>query len=167
MPVILEMFNEFARRQGCPYIVAGRQVSHRTGEDVSRIVFENGAVSDGYSHFEPPTEPRVLREMRLEYLRAKLKKEEKDFNEFKSYCMEQATFHQEFPKTCPPPPRDAAEQLSAGALRIHSLREQIATLEKEGKNPILEEKKREEEERLRQRYEGFRSLCSQISNVSI
>lgn len=152
MPKILESWNEFCRRQGCEFIVAGRAISPRTGDDVDRVVFANGAVSDTVNHYDPSPDAKVRMATRHEYLTALLRREEKDFRAFQQACIEQASLARVY-TNLPGPPADAAEQLKAGQQRIQKIREELATI-----NAQLEDKA-ETARRMaeQQRQDGIRS----------
>lgn len=163
----IETFSEFCMRQMCPYTVIERGMSPRTGEMVQRILFENGAESDGNRHFNPPIDPSANRRARLEYYRTCLKKEERDWREYKDACNEQGMFHERFPMSCPPPPADAPDQLREGAFRIQRLRNQVAALEAMDVNPREVERKDMAEHVKRERYASFQRLRSAINAASM
>ncbi|VTT97976.1 unnamed protein product [Gemmataceae bacterium] len=166
MPTIIETFPEFASRQGCEYIIAGRETSFRTGDEVHRLVFANGAVSDGVNHFNPPTDSRTLLLLRKEFVEAKLQKEENDFTEYRNACLEQAAISSRFPNL-PGPPTEAPQLLQAGAERIAKLREELARL-----NEQLVDRQAIERERYRSQVtedERFRrlSVAAAIRGITI
>jgi hypothetical protein len=169
---IIETFTEFAMRQmwqgmPAPYTVIERGVSPRSGEVVQRILFANGAESDSFTHWDPPTDPVANRKARLEYLRIVLKKEERDWREFKDACMEQAAFHERFPMGSPPPPANAPDQLREGAFRIQRLRNRVAALEALDVNPREVERKHAAEQLKHERYASFQRLRSAINAASM
>src|SRR5438067_972435 len=128
MSRIIESFLEFRTRQGCDFIVTGTQISPRTGEDLSRICFSNGATSDGNQvHHEPPIDPRQLASVKCEYVTARIKREIAEFTQYRDACLEQAAMASRY-ANLPPAPPEAPELLRAGAERIHKLRAELATL---------------------------------------
>lgn len=169
---IIETFTEFAMRQmwqgmPAPYTVIERGVSPRSGEVVQRILFANGAESDSFTHWDPPTDAAANRKARLEYLKTVLKKEERDWREYKDACNEQLAFHERFPMGCPPPPLEAPDKLREGAFRIQRLRNQVAELEAMDVNPREVERKDMAEQAKRERYASFQRLRSAINAASM
>jgi hypothetical protein len=65
--IVTESYEDFAQRHGGdPVAVAGR------------YLFTDGAMSNGHNHIEPPTDPRTLIMLQVEYLTSKLKQEEEE-----------------------------------------------------------------------------------------
>lgn len=77
-----ESFLAFVERQGCEYVTAN-----------NRHLFANGAQSNESYHFEPPTDPEALLELRYEYLRVKLAKLTKQYEGDRQAILEQARYH--------------------------------------------------------------------------
>ncbi len=77
-----ESFLSFVERQGCEYVTAN-----------NRHLFANGAQSNESYHFEPPTDPEALLELRYEFLRVKLAKLTKQYEGDRQAISEQARYH--------------------------------------------------------------------------
>src|SRR5947207_12367581 len=98
MPQLIEDFRECAGRQRnpdgkpCRYIVSS-SASPRTGEDVRLVRFENGAVSNGNQHFDPPRDPHARLKAQRAFVEAALKREELEWKEYRAHCLEMAEMH--------------------------------------------------------------------------
>lgn len=77
-----EHFLMFAERQGCDFVTAN-----------NRHLFANGAQSNEFFHWEPPTDPEALAELRYEYLRVKSANVTKRYDADRSAIIEQARIH--------------------------------------------------------------------------
>ena len=89
MPQVIESFGEFCQRQGCEYINLGSEVSG-AGHEVNRYVFANGAYSDSTGHYDPPADEKVRLMVQRDFLKTKLRREERDFKEFRQTVVNQA-----------------------------------------------------------------------------
>ncbi len=167
MPQMILDFREFQAMQGCDYVMSGRQGSRRTGEYVSRFVFANGAVSDGSSHFDPPTDPRELLVLRREYVRSKLEVECNEFFDYKSWCVEQSHLHQNLPLVCPAVPPEAPDLLRAGQARIVKLREELAVLEKQLEDKAEIKRQRDQQAMLAREQSRSQKLAHEIQSIGI
>jgi hypothetical protein len=148
VPIIIELFEEFAERQACEH--ATIDLSRGSGNGKRKIVFANGATSDGQnSHTDPPKEPRALLEAKREYLVAKLDREVELWKRFKERCTNQENYHTRSPSYCPPGITDeSTKQLKDGAARILQLKNDLAAIDAELVDP--EEVRRQQEENARQ-----------------
>jgi hypothetical protein len=173
MPKLLETFGEFAGRQTrpdgnpCESVVVGTQMSPRTGMTVSRVVFENGAVSDANeSHFDPPTDPRARLLVRQEYLKARLDKEEREWTDYKTWALEQTALHDRFPNNCPMPPANALELLHAGAGRILKLRDELTEVEKQ-LDPDRQKREAYRRQQENDRSSRVRSFQTAVQSITL
>jgi hypothetical protein len=135
MPQVIETFQEFVIRQDCEYIITGTQISPKTGYNANRIVFANGAVSDRVTHFEPPSDRTTLLQVRREFLKTKLTREERDFREFKNRTISQASLHARFKDLPSGIDAESVEALRQGQTRVLRLREELAAVEQELTDP--------------------------------
>src|SRR5690349_6949283 len=166
MPRVIESWEEFVSRQNYDYVKVPRGISFRTDQLVLRVVFANGAVSDGQqSHRDPPSDPAELLAMRHEYLRAKLQQEEEEFITHKTRWQNQAHWNEMNPFNCPPPPANAPQLLLAGAERITQLRRELAGVEQQMcdlKGPVIEA----EADRARGQREAFQYQQTQAASLA-
>jgi hypothetical protein len=167
VPQMILDFREFQAMQGCDYVQSGRQGSRRTGEWVNRWVFANGAWSDGSSHYDPPTDPKQLLQLRREYVQAKLEFECKEFREYKDWCTEQSNLHQQLPLVCPAVPLEAPDLLRAGQARITKLREELAVLEKQLEDKAALKRQRDQQEMLAREQSTSQKLAHEIQSINI
>lgn len=118
----LELFHEFRERQGCPFIINANGVR----------VFVNGATSDGdLRHLDPPSDPKELAAIRLQFFKPKLEAEERAFSNFRQSVVDMAEFKDKYPNSnVPGPPPDADAQLKQGAARISGLKQRVRQLER-------------------------------------
>ncbi|GEM_PF-1412816 len=139
-----ESFEDFARRQGCPY----RMVK-------GRALFKNGATHAGPGTYgtgtEPPTERFARLRLQEQFLRDALAEEERAFNAFRKYAAEAAANATRF-SNCNPPPPDSARQLEAGRQRVLTLRGELAdVLEQLGQSPDAQALRQTQEMHAKQR----------------
>jgi len=155
-------FQEFAKEQGCPYIVSNPTAMRGP---TNRVLFANGAVSDGvWNHCPPPTDKRGCLLARRDYLRARLEREEKEFIEFRAECVQQIHLAARF-SNLPPPPADAADQLRAGAARIQQLQTELAQVEADLVDPEEQKRRQHAEEQQRRKaaeMDDFRATIQSI-----
>lgn len=154
---VIESFQEFALRQGCPCVEETGDVSFRTGYSQRRILFANGAVWVGEGHCaEPPTDPRQLLLAKRGYVVAQLDRETREFTAYKESVLTQAGFHELNPSVSPPPPATAPDVLREGQRRILELRAQLAELD-----DLLEDK-----DAARRRQEQARAEAESSSRAA-
>jgi hypothetical protein len=136
-------WREFQAKHG-DFVKGGTILSHKSGNVLTRMVFADGAVSDGNEIFlEPSTNPRELALTRLEYLRNKLKQEESNFHSYRTEVHQQAAFVLKNPLNCILPSGQAPDELRAGRERILKLRAELNGLEEQiaASHPHAEQRK--------------------------
>lgn len=111
MPYI-ESYDEFQARMNCPFVTTG-----------GRYLFANGAQSNGTDHLEPPADPLELLPLEIEYLAARLKTEERQFNECKRYIITQAQYYAL--NAGPAPAEEAFTDLERFQKNVLATREEI------------------------------------------
>jgi hypothetical protein len=109
-----------------------REGGFRTGLSSQRFVFADGALIVGDFYYDAPDRTDgglwAWLSLQKEYYQLKLAREEREWREFKSECLQAAAFAAKY-KNLPPPPPNAERQLEAGAERIQMLREKLTSLE--------------------------------------
>ena len=135
--LFVETFEEFKARMNCDSVAIVNQ-SHRTGENVSHYSFENGAVSDGRNHEEPPGDPVACSAIKVDFLTRRLKQEQTLFESCRSFILAQANYAR---LGAGPAPEEAAftdlERLKANvaALQLRLQDAQIAHAALRGPTP--------------------------------
>jgi len=127
MPQVIETFDEFRQRQRCEHINLGSEVSG-AGHEVNRYVFANGAYSDSTGHYDPPPDEKVRLVVQRDFLKTKLRREERDFKEFRQTVINQASLHARY-SNLPPITAQAVDDLRRGRERILRLREWLVKVE--------------------------------------
>lgn len=114
----LENLEEFAARQGCPYVT-------RPG---GRLLFANGAQAFGDALLvDPPPGVFECLRLELEFWSVRLKAEEDAFRQYRNDCLETARLAAKFSNVCPPP-TDSVEQLRKGQRAILELRGRVQAI---------------------------------------
>lgn len=170
MPQVIESFLEFERRQGCQWIIAQSTIGIRTGSTVQRIIFENGATSNGdYNHSDPPADSRQRLALQREFVQAALKQTEDEWQRFHRFCLQQAQLHAD-PLTaasCPGPPADAPERLQAGKSRIEALRQRLAEVDEQLKDPAAEQRRKHQEQAEATRQAAAQETLRQLQELTL
>jgi len=166
--IIIEEFNEFVMRQGCEYVPQKAQVSLRTGEQVYKILFANGAVSDGdRRHRDPPNDPRQLLQRQRDFVATKLQREVDAFEHYRGACMRQAELNKQCPEVCMPAPANAPTILRQSQQRILKLREELAALDDQLVVKEAVQEKQEMENRWAELWQQQDQLIEELGNIQI
>jgi hypothetical protein len=167
MPTIVEQFHEFAARHG-KYVTGDLSASPRTADAVAQHYFEDGSHSDGTTHTEPPSDIHALRQAQRRYLALTLAIEERQWRQYKDWCMAQAANARRFPSACPAPSANCVEDLRAGKERINTLREKLRQLDEliASTNPVKQtETKRDQLARAQQ--EQASALMADLTRIQL
>ncbi len=163
--VVIETFEEFAARQACDHVISGTMISGQ-GMQVARYVFKNGAISDRTTHWDPdPNVRENLKRIKM-YLTTKLKQEEQDFFRAKNSLLERAALAQRYTNFAAPS-ADEAEVLRQGQARVLKLREELAAVNEQLKDPEAERRRQEIEAEQQQRRSRDADVEAAIRSISI
>lgn len=111
MPFV-EDLREFTERMGCECIYAR-----------GHYLFANGGRSNGLLHRDPPTDTVALLTLQSEFLAAKVKQQERLFQQCKTFIATQSEFHGM--GAGPAPPERAFEDLEIFQKNVLKLRKQL------------------------------------------
>ncbi|BBO32381.1 hypothetical protein [Lacipirellula parvula] len=121
---------------------------------------------------QPPFSPDDAVRFQLEYVSAKIVDEQRNFDNFKRDCTEQAANHFKGPMHCPPPPADADEQLKRGAERIaklqakeEQLKQQLVDEFPDSRESRHERLRLDEEEAAMKRKSEMQAYRDKISTI--
>lgn len=120
-----ETFQEFANRQGCRYFNRG-----------DFLLFENGAVSNGDKHADPPSDEKTRLQRQRDFYKAVLAYEVNAFKTFKAETLQAAALHAKFPHVYGSVGPENTEQLRLGQLRIKKLNEQLEKIDGQLADPV-------------------------------
>jgi hypothetical protein len=156
MPILIETFEEFAQRQGCKHFAFAGQ-----------FLFENGAVSDGRRHSDPPADPKTLLQAKRQYLKLVLDFEVKEFNAFKHKSIEMANLHERNPQLPSGVGPEAVEMLRQGKARIERLRGQLAVIDEQLVDPEAARNRQEQASWMAQDQMRHRDYVHQVMQIEI
>ena len=165
--MIFESFQEFAARQNCRFITDNKP-SMRTGDNVSRHFFENGALSDGYTHFDPSPDALECLRMQKRYWEVRLKLVETDFKAMQSALLGNGSLFNWPEHVYGPATNDPVTDLKKIQQAVFQARAELERIENElpdrrNAEAFEKEQRRREDQRRHEAAE----LRSQIVGVSI
>lgn len=154
MPFV-ENFEEFRQRMGCPFITTGR-----------RYLFENGGVSDGSIHTDPPEDEFVLLRLRRDYIQHQLTTEVREWKAYKNQQLDQAQLHLRY-VNLPGADSHAPDVLRQGQERITAMRERIAEIDSRLQQTPGQNNQRHSEETADELHMEATRLASDIASLEI
>jgi hypothetical protein len=166
MPVIGTL-REFITSHGPEYIVVSKE-GFRTGGEEQKLCWSSGAVWADGAGYEPPTDPRALATLQLEYVKVKLEREVTDWQNYRKEVVDQCQLAAKYPNL-PAPPPNAEQLLTAGAERIAALRARLKELtdflEPEIKEPKISQVWAESMQE--ERAQELRGLASRLNRLDV
>jgi len=113
MPYV-ENLEEFDQRMGCEKVYLPNQ---------NRWIYSNGAQSDGNWHQEPPTDPRRLHALKIDFLNAKLRKVRGKYRQDRTAIAAQIEFYDS--GAGPAPSKGWEDHLKKLRREIHELESEL------------------------------------------
>jgi hypothetical protein len=154
MPIVIETYSEFKHRMNCEYLEIGEGFSWK-------VLFANGGVWSANLPLDPPTDPKELLRRKRDFIKARLDRENAQFNSAYNDAMRIGNLSLACENVDGLSPA-VLESLEQGKQRIAKLREDLAAIDKDLIDPeeVAREQHRQQVIRdvHRRREEAFKQL---------
>lgn len=152
-----ESFDEFNVRMGCEHVFLR-----------NRYLFSNGGTSDGDRlHVDPPADPIMLKGLKLEFLKSRLKKLTNTFNEMQTHLSETVAMRLRY-QNAVSPPENIVETLKEVQAQVFQVRDAIKELETDETQLTEEQIRAKVAHQMEQEYQQrIQNLLTEASQISI